>query len=235
NCAPSKFDSATALPASRKPCAYGNLRASITMNARVWSATASAFFPGVVTTGTPCVDAASRSTVAGPPRAQHTSRRSGSASSTTSVTGAPCTTRISTPGIRSAISRGSPSYSWIGRSGGVADSSIWRYSSACASASGARPRRKMSADMKESPTTRIRTELRLRIRPEGLQVDGVAGPGLEDDLEKRFRIEVVEVDRLAQAAFHQDARPELLEMRPGHLRFLRCRPHHGNVVQPFAV
>ena len=57
----------------------------------VRSATDSAFFPGVVTTGMPRSPAAATSTFTGPPRAQHTRRRLGEASSTASVTAAPRT------------------------------------------------------------------------------------------------------------------------------------------------
>ncbi len=57
----------------------------------VSSATASAFRPGALVTGIPRAVAAATSMFTGPPRAQHTIR-SGAASSTSAVTGAPCTT-----------------------------------------------------------------------------------------------------------------------------------------------
>ena len=76
----------------------------------VSSATASAFLPGVFTTGTPRSVAAATSTLTGPPRAQHT-RRSGPASSTSEVTGAPCTISASCPATARATSAGSPMYS----------------------------------------------------------------------------------------------------------------------------
>ena len=47
------------------------------MKAIVSSATASAFLPGVVTTGMPRLVAAATSTLTGPPRAQQTSRSAG--------------------------------------------------------------------------------------------------------------------------------------------------------------
>ena len=47
------------------------------MNAIVSSATASAFLPGVVTTGMPRAVAAATSTLTGPPRAQQTRRTDG--------------------------------------------------------------------------------------------------------------------------------------------------------------
>ena len=62
---------------ARNCCASGNRRASMTMKASAWSATDSAFFPGVVTTGMPRSVAAAVSTLTGPPRAQQTRRSVG--------------------------------------------------------------------------------------------------------------------------------------------------------------
>ena len=63
-------------------------RSSISANAIVSSATASAFLPGVVATGMPRSVAAAMSMLTGPPRAQQTSRRPGT-SSASALTGAP--------------------------------------------------------------------------------------------------------------------------------------------------
>ena len=103
----------------------------MTMKASAWSATDSAFFPGVVTTGMPRSVAAAVSTLTGPPRAQQT-RRSSAAERTRSVTGAPCTTSTSWPFSARATCSGSPAYSWILSSDSLAGSkapdwSIWRY------------------------------------------------------------------------------------------------------------
>ena len=96
NFAPSQL-SLSWLPSSRKRCAFGKPRASMTRKASVWSATASAFLPGVLTSGSPRSLTASTSTLTGPPRAQPTSFSASDASRTASVTGAPCTTSTSTP------------------------------------------------------------------------------------------------------------------------------------------
>ena len=68
-------------PARRRPaetvCDRAIPRASMIMKATVSSTTASAFLPGVFVTGMPRSRAACRSTLTGPPRAQHTSRRPG--------------------------------------------------------------------------------------------------------------------------------------------------------------
>ena len=72
NFAPSQL-SFSWLPSSRKRCAFGKPRASMTRNASVRSATASAFLPGVLTSGSPRALTASTSTFTGPPRAQQTS------------------------------------------------------------------------------------------------------------------------------------------------------------------
>jgi hypothetical protein len=83
---------------------------SSSAKAMVSSATASAFLPGVFTTGMPRPVAAATSTLTGPPRAQHTSR-SGAAPSTSALTAAPCTTSTSCPATARATSAGSPTYS----------------------------------------------------------------------------------------------------------------------------
>ena len=77
NCAPSNVDPPARFPPARNRCASGNRRASMTMKASAWSATDSAFFPGVVTTGMPRSVAAAVSTLTGPPRAQQTRRSVG--------------------------------------------------------------------------------------------------------------------------------------------------------------
>ncbi len=91
----------------------------MTMNAIVSSATASAFLPGVVTTGIPRVAAAARSTLTGPPRAQPTRRSDGKAAMTASLTGAPWRTRISQSPAASITCSGVPMYSLRSRSDGV--------------------------------------------------------------------------------------------------------------------
>ena len=83
------------------------------------STTAPAFLPGVVVTGIPRAAAACESTFTGPPRAQHTSRRPGEAS-TASLTAAPWMTRTSCPLRRSTSSSGLPLYSRRRRSDGRA-------------------------------------------------------------------------------------------------------------------
>ena len=92
----------------RRRCRYradaGTPRISISANAIVSSATASAFLPGVFVTGMPRSVAAATSTLTGPPRAQQTSR-SGAASRTSAVTGAPCTTSTSWPRHRGDLGR----------------------------------------------------------------------------------------------------------------------------------
>ena len=110
----------------------------------VSSATASAFLPGVFTTGMPRSVAAATSTLTGPPRAQHT-RRSGAAPRTSELTGAPCTMSTSCPATARTISAGSPTYSRSLRSDSVrggtgeassicsVDSSTWPSSPAPAS------------------------------------------------------------------------------------------------------
>src|SRR6266550_1011314 len=194
------------------------------MKASVWSATESAFLPGVVTTGKPRCDAASTSTFTGPPRAQHT-RRSDSTASTSAVTGAPCTTSTSWPSRRSISWSGVPAYSRIRRArsldgSSVRDWSSWTKSSSWSTASGCRPRRKTSTGTYESPTTRMRN-LRLgRVGAHRVEVDRVSGSRFEDDLHQRLRIEVVEVDRLADPALHENAGAERLEVAPRSVRFL---------------
>ena len=76
----------------------------------VSSATASAFLPGVLTTGIPRSVAAATSTFTRPPRAQQTSR-SRPASRTSELTGAPWTMSTSCPATARAMSAGSPTYS----------------------------------------------------------------------------------------------------------------------------
>ena len=107
---PSNTDSAKAPRRSRSELARGTARISSNANAMVSSATASAFLPGVLTTGIPRSVAAATSTFTGPPRATHTSR-SGAASSTSALTGAPCTMSTSCPATARATSAGSPTYS----------------------------------------------------------------------------------------------------------------------------
>ena len=81
----------------------------------VSSATAGALRPGALVTGMPRWLAAATSTFTGPPRAQHTSR-SGAASSTSALTGAPCTSSASWPATAATRSAGSPTYSRSARS-----------------------------------------------------------------------------------------------------------------------
>ena len=107
---PSNTDSANAPRRSRSELARGTMRMSSSANAIVSSATASAFLPGVLTTGIPRSVAAATSTFTGPPRATQTSR-SGAASSTSELTGAPCTMSTSCPATARATSAGSPTYS----------------------------------------------------------------------------------------------------------------------------
>ena len=148
NWAPSNVEPPARLPSVRNRCASGKRRASITMNAIVWSATDSAFFPGVVTTGMPRSVAAAVSTLTGPPRAQQT-RRSSGAESTRSVTGAPCTTSTSWPLSARATCSGSPANSWMRCSDSLAGSkepdwSIWRNASSWEPLSRASPSEKTS-------------------------------------------------------------------------------------------
>ena len=97
----------------------GNRRASMTMKAIVSSATASAFLPGVVTTGMPRAVAAATSTLTGPPRAQQTRRSAGAASRTAALTGAPWTTRTSWSSSAAMTWAGLPMYSLSPSSDGV--------------------------------------------------------------------------------------------------------------------
>ncbi len=110
NSRPSNTDSANPPPSSRWRLARGTPLISSRAKAMVSSATASAFLPGVFTTGMPRSVAAATSTLTGPPRAQHTSR-SGAAPSTSADTGAPCTSSASWPATAWATSAGSPTYS----------------------------------------------------------------------------------------------------------------------------
>ena len=105
NSRPSKTDSAKAPPSSRYRLARGTARISSRAKAMVSSATASAFLPGVFTTGMPRSVAAATSTLTGPPRAQQTSR-SGAAPSTSALTAAPCTISTSCPATARATSAG---------------------------------------------------------------------------------------------------------------------------------
>ena len=118
NSRPSKTDSAKPPPSSRYRLARGTARISSRAKAMVSSATASAFLPGVLTTGMPRSVAAATSTLTGPPRAQQTSR-SGAAPSTSALTAAPCTTSTSCPATARATSAGSPTYSRSPRSDSV--------------------------------------------------------------------------------------------------------------------
>ena len=118
NSRPSNTDSAKPPPSSRCRLARGTARMSSSAKAMVSSATASAFLPGVFTTGMPRPVAAATSTLTGPPRAQHTSR-SGAAPSTSALTAAPCTTSTSCPATARATSAGSPTYSRSRRSDSV--------------------------------------------------------------------------------------------------------------------
>src|SRR6267378_8342989 len=103
NRAPSNADSPSVPPSIKKRWALGNPRASMIMKARAWSATDSAFLPGVLTIGMCLADAAATSTLTGPPRAQQINLRLGAAASTSSVTGAPWTIRICASRTRPAI------------------------------------------------------------------------------------------------------------------------------------
>ena len=68
-----------------------------------------------------------------------------------------------------------------------------------------------------------------------LQVDSVARARLEDHLQHRLGVEVVELDRLADPAAHQHLGSELLEVRPRLVGLLVRGHHHGDVVQALAV
>ena len=137
NSRPSNTDSAKPPPCCARRLARGTALISSRANAMVSSATASAFLPGVFTTGMPRSVAAATSTLTGPPRAQHTSR-SGAASSTSALTGAPCTMSAWCPATARAISAGSPTYSRSRRSDSVRGGAN-RTSSICSVDTSTRP------------------------------------------------------------------------------------------------
>src|SRR5690348_6505756 len=145
NSRPSYTDSAKPPPFSRWRLARGTARMSSRAKAMVSSATASAFLPGVFTTGMPRLVAAATSTLTGLPRAQHTSR-SGAAPSTSALTGAPCTTSTSCPATARATCAGSPAYSRSPRSDAVTGGapSAW---SICIVDKSTRPSRVASASV----------------------------------------------------------------------------------------
>ena len=127
----------------------------------VSSATAGALRPGALVTGMPRWLAAATSTFTGPPRAQHTSR-SGAASSTSALTGAPCTSSASWPATAATRSAGSPTYSRSARSEAVrgAAASVAPICSSVTDTASPRPAsaaEKTLAGMYPSPTTRTRT------------------------------------------------------------------------------
>lgn len=125
----------------------------------VWSATASAFLPGVFTSGSRRALTASTSTLTGPPRAHPTICSSRDVSSTSSVTGAPWTTRASTPAMCSHSSEGTPWYSLTlssdGELGVNSRSSTWKYSTLWSASREENACRKYRGGMYESPTARI--------------------------------------------------------------------------------
>ncbi len=126
--APSNVDSAITPPeadvASTSLTEGTTLRKPEMRNPMVMSATAAAFFPGVVATCTPSSFAAARSMLTGPPRAQAMSLRLGFASSTSRVTGTPWSTSTSWPSTSALVSAGSPSYSRNPPRGQVGESVI---------------------------------------------------------------------------------------------------------------
>src|SRR5216684_2781258 len=229
--APSYADSPSVPPSIRNRWARGKPRASMTMNASAWSATDSAFLPGVLTTGICRADAAATSTLTGPPRAQQISISVGAAASTSSVTGAPCTMRISASPTLAASCAGVPRYSRIEHSDALTgtssfDSSSWRYSSRCSLRRPASPCSKTGTGTNESPTTRIfmlRLGASSGIDPAWLQINRMPGPRLHDHLEHRFGVEVIEPDRLADPPLHHDLGPQVGEVALGCVGLRRRR------------
>src|SRR4029077_6470897 len=171
-----------------------------------------AFLPGELTTVILRAEADFTSTFTGPPRQQASSFRASAAASTSAVTGAPCTARMSASPRCSATWTGEPRYSRIESSDSVAgtnfrDSSSWTYSTDWARSSPSKPALKTSTGTNESPITTIfiRPD-RLRVDPAWLQIDRMPGARLHDHLEHRLGVQVVEADRLADPAFHHDLR-----------------------------
>src|SRR5262249_38102657 len=155
------------------------------------------------------------STFTGPPRAQHTSR-SGPASSTSELTGAPCTMSTSCPAAARATSAGSPAYSRSRcsdsvRGGAPVSSAICSAATSTRSPRPASGWAKADAGMYGSPATSTRSGLSPRrigggsgIDVGGFEVDRVAAAGLQHELEHRRRVHVVELDRRPDPPAHQD-------------------------------
>src|SRR5467141_4245307 len=73
------------------------------------------------------------------------------------------------------------------------------------------------------------------INPAWLQIHRVPGTGFEDHLQQRLGVQVIETDRLADPALHQDLGAEVVEMLLGRIRFGGGGAHHGDVMQALAV
>ena len=195
NSRPSNTDPAKPPPSIRWRLARGTALISSRAKAMVSSATASAFLPGVLTTGMPRSVAAATSTLTGPPRAQHT-RRSGAASSTSAVTGAPCTMSASCPATARAMSAGSPTYSRSQRPDSVRGGA-GPISSICSVETWTRPSRVARASayaetgMYGSPTIRTRsgwgTLTKTSRGSPGLQVWEEQGGGPRSRMGKDYR------------------------------------------------
>src|SRR5579864_1007808 len=76
---------------------------------------------------------------------------------------------------------------------------------------------------------------RLRVDIVGHEVDRMPGAGLEDDLQRRLGVEVVELDRLADAAAHQHGGADVCELPLQLARLVEVVQHDGDVVQSLAA
>ena len=77
-------------------------------------------------------------------------------------------------------------------------------------------------------------QLHSGIHPARLEVDCVARARLDDHLEQRLRVQVVELDRLADAAAHQHLGAEIGEVAAQVVGLLVGRAHAGDVMKPLA-